>query len=193
MKVSVSNYDKGLNKKSIEIHPGKINNLELVYDVKEFLNSNGAGTIEYVIKKEKKDYLKLVSKKIWDFLYSIYKGGPEIKRVSFIQKDENNEVRTLFDLYYNYYYLYFAIKYDDEVDVNTIITKEPYKIFIPNYKTILEFKELIMNCFLSIYEINQKLVKIYKRLWKVNIINKENLNELKRNIAEKKERIENIT
>ncbi len=69
-----------------EIHPGKINNSDLVYDHKEFINSTIDGTTDYVIRPDRKDYIKLVSKKIWDFLHSIYKGGPEIKRISYVQK-----------------------------------------------------------------------------------------------------------
>lgn len=173
-----------------EMHPGKINNSDLVYDQKEFINSTIDGTTDYVIRPDRKDFIKLVSKKIWDFLHSIYKGGPEIKRITYIQKDENNLMKTCLDLYYRHFLLYFAIKYDDEVDVKTIINKDPYKIFISNHKTIYEFKDIIMSCFLNIYDINLRLVKIYKRLWKVGILFQDKLKDFKKYIADKKDCIE---
>ena len=179
--------EKTLTKDSNEHYPGKINNNDLICDQKDFLNSN-LGIIDYVIRIDKRDFLKLVSKKIWEFLHLIYKGGPEIKRIAFTQKDENNENRTYFDLHYKVFNLYFAVKYDEEVDIKSIISKEPFKLFIPKYKTIFDFKDLIMNCFLNLYEINLKLVKIYKRLWKVGV--KNNLKDLKKYIFEKKGLIE---
>ena len=54
----------------------------------------------------------------------------------------------------------FAIKYDDEVNIKSIISKDPFKIFISNFKTVLEFKDIIMNSLLTIYEINLKDAKI---------------------------------
>ena len=84
----------------------------------------------------------------------------------------------------------FAIKYDDEVNIKSIISKDPFKIFISNFKTVLEFKDIIMNSLLTIYEINLKDAKIYKRLWKVNKIYKDNLKELKKVMIEKKEIID---
>jgi hypothetical protein len=131
-----------------------------------------------------------VSKKIWDFLHSIYKGGPEIKRITNMQRDENNLMKAYLDLYYRHFFLYFAIKYDDEVDVKTIINKDPYKIFVSNHKTIYEFKDIIMSCFLNIYEINLRLVKIYKRLWKVGILFQDKLKDFKKYIGDKKDTIE---
>jgi hypothetical protein len=89
----INNYS--FNKKEyvcdLSYFPGEINNDYLIIPKNEFLNDGDNSNIyNYVIRTnidQRKD-LKFINKKIWDFFYKIYQGGPELKK-PFLQNKSN--------------------------------------------------------------------------------------------------------
>lgn len=80
---SYSSFNKRVHKIDPESHPGEIDNTYLLYPLDQFLNDGDPNNEEnFVVRHDinAKNDLKIINKKIWQFFYTRYGGGPQIEK-----------------------------------------------------------------------------------------------------------------
>jgi len=86
-----SQYNKTKNETKEGVHPGPIDNENLLVPLSEFLNNGDTTNPENVVIRhdvDQKEDVKIVNKAIWDFFYSKYGGGPVIKKGAIEEKSK---------------------------------------------------------------------------------------------------------
>lgn len=80
---SYSSYNRRVHKIDPEAHPGEIDNNFLLVPLDQYLNDGDPNNEEnFVVRHDinTKTDLKIVNKKIWQFFYTRYGGGPQIEK-----------------------------------------------------------------------------------------------------------------
>jgi hypothetical protein len=113
-------YSQNNNKKyepNLEAKPGEIDNRHLLVPMGEFLNDGDVNNPEnHVIKHDinQREEIKIVNKAIWNFFYSKYGGGPEIKKGTIEEKARYTvTAKKMIELYYR--------KVNDKKNINKFI------------------------------------------------------------------------
>lgn len=85
-------YNKSKNKEleiNEEDNPGKIDNSRLLVPLDEFVNNRDSHDQENIVIKpemNQREDIVIVNKEIWNYLSSIFGGGPEIIRQNIVEK-----------------------------------------------------------------------------------------------------------
>lgn len=99
-----SQYNKVAYSVKLEAFPGPIENSSILVPLDEFLNDGDTKNPEnQVIRHDlnQRDNIKIVNKKIWDFFFEKYQGGPVIKKHSIEEKQRySNMPKKIIELYY---------------------------------------------------------------------------------------------
>lgn len=126
-----------------EDHPGPIDNSDILVPPSNYLNSKEEPIVVSEDKVVKKDY-KLVSKQVWNILYTYYGGGPVICKGL-----KPEEGATDYDIYHKKIQILFiptreAIVSKEYIDKNI----KMYTMYFSQYITINEINKALVN-FLS--------------------------------------------
>ena len=80
---SYTSYNKRVHEIDPQSHPGEIDNSFLLYPLDEYLNDVDANNEDNFVVRHSintKTDLKIVNKKLWQFFYTRYGGGPQIEK-----------------------------------------------------------------------------------------------------------------
>ena len=121
-----------------EKHPGPIDNSDILVAPSNYLNSKEEKIVVSEDKLVKKDY-KLVSKQIWNILYSYYGGGPQICKG--LKPEEGS---TEYDIYHKKIQILFiptreVIVNKEYIDKNV----KMYTMYFPQYITTNEISNVL--------------------------------------------------
>jgi hypothetical protein len=141
-------------------YPGVIDNSRLVYELKSFHNDGNIDSRDNIIVRvdiDKKEDLKLVNREIWEYLNSLYKGGPAI--VCDIIESPDNRDKKIIEIYMNRFMCIFLPKEFEEPAIDEIAVKPLF------YSVTLNMDELKTKMAAIGYGVKDPN-KI--RLWKLN-------------------------
>ncbi len=151
--------------------PGEISNCELLYSKESFYFSPDETDPENFILKEtlsQQSDFRIINKIVWDFFFSRYGGGPEIKKPTFLQEKDYSK-RRIYEIYYSRFNLLLIperkklLEIDDQTDLNIIPEIKP--IFISRNKSLDELKEKILKIVLKNHYDIDKLTTLNIKLW----------------------------